>query len=70
MKFLISSATNLWRSWQGHAPQPCEKAVLNSEKRYEVELETLEDLMLLVDEVGHDIIIDRESILIYDSLVE
>lgn len=69
MKFTIDTAS--WNSDPNAAP--CEKAYLE-DGEWHVDIDTLDELMKLIDEVDTSIIIDshdnKHCILIYDHYIE
>lgn len=68
MKFTIDTA-----SWNCDDSAPCEKAYLE-DGEWHVDIDTLDDLMKLINEVNTSIIIDphdnKNCILIYDHYIE
>lgn len=68
MKFTIDTA-----SWNCDNSAPCEKAYLE-DGEWHVDIDTLDELMKLIDEVDTSIIIDshdnKHCILIYDHYIE
>ena len=70
MKFLIARVSNSYKS-----TQPCENAILENDE-WIIELNSLEDLIELMETLGENLIIkpkfnnDINSILIYDDYIE
>lgn len=65
MKFEISRASSGW----GDKTPPCKGAAKKGEN-YEIEVSSLEELIAIIAEVKTDLIVSRDSILIYDDRVE
>ena len=68
MKFIINTA-----SWNCDNSAPCEKAYLE-DGEWHVDIDTLDELMKLIDEVNSSIIVDsyenKHYIVIYDAYIE
>ena len=74
MKFVIETASV-------SDSRPCKKAYMETInrtvnkrtftiERYYVDINTLEELMELIEEIDEDVIVNKERILIYDSWLE
>ena len=71
MKFEIWRASN----WQNESESPCNKAYVDieyngSNEKYLIDINTLEELMELIEEIDEDVIVNKDRILIYDSWLE
>lgn len=75
MKFLIYKASDT--SFDGYK-KPCEKAkertILPNDFRsyikYEIEVNTIQDLLDVIKETGSELILSEERVIIYDDYVE
>lgn len=73
MKFVIYKASDGFNSY----PKPCEKAYLKPTgngfyqfAKWEVEINSLEDLLSLMKETDNELILSEDRIIIYDDYVE
>jgi hypothetical protein len=64
MKFEINRATDIF----GKVP-PCEGAIRDGDE-WVIEINTLEDLMALMQVVGFELVLSTKRITIYDTYIE
>lgn len=68
MRFQIHRASQTRSIFDAVAP--IEGAIKKADRGWEVEIETLDDLLALYDRAKADLIVDRQSIWIYDDYME